>query len=78
MRGIFPTLIVAFALLLTAHVTIAVGLVRGPRPRRALVVFLVPPLAPWWGWNARMRVRAAVWVAAAAVYGVALVLSTNG
>lgn len=48
-------LVVAFATLLTTHVTIAVGLARRARPGRALLALFVAPLAPWWGWKARMR-----------------------
>ncbi len=76
-RVVFLVLVVAFAALLTAHVTLAVGLVRRTPRWRALVALFVAPLAPWWGWRAHMRVRGAVWVAAAAVYGVALMVSMS-
>jgi hypothetical protein len=46
------------------------------RPRwRGFAVLLAVPMAPWWGWKARMHVRGAIWIAAAVVYATALVLS---
>jgi len=68
-------LVVAFAVLVTVHVTLAFGLLRR-RPRwRGVVALFVAPLAPVWGWRERMRVRGVLWIAAAVVYGVALWLS---
>jgi hypothetical protein len=74
-RLVFILLVVAFATWLTTHVTLAVGLVRRAPRWHALVALLVAPLAPWWGWQAKMRLRAALWMTAAAVYAVALGLS---
>jgi hypothetical protein len=73
--AILSILVVAFATLLTSHVTLALGLARRTDPRRALVAFIVAPLAPWWGWRENMRVRGALWVAAAVVYAGALWLT---
>jgi hypothetical protein len=70
---VLATLLLAFATLVTAHVTLAIGLARRSRSWRSLVALLVVPMAPWWGWRERMRVRAAVWVVAAAVYAIARV-----
>jgi hypothetical protein len=65
-------LVVAFATLVTVHVTLALGLARR-RPRwRGLVAFFVVPLAPIWGWRERMRLRGTLWVAAAVAYAVLL------
>jgi hypothetical protein len=62
--------LVAFGVLATAHVTLAIGLARR-RPRsRALMALAFPPLAPWWGWKAGMTVRSASWIVAAIVYTV--------
>lgn len=72
------TLVVAFATLVTVHVSLTIGLVRHAPRWRAVVAFIVAPLAPWWGWQARMRIRGVVWVVAAAVYGVALGFSLSG
>jgi len=74
-RLVFALLVVAFATLLTTHVTLAVGLGRRAPRWHALVALLVAPLAPWWGWQAKMRFRALLWMTAAAVYTVALGLS---
>ena len=61
----------SFGLLVTAHVALAVGLtLRAPR-WRGLVALLVPPLAPYWGWEAKMRLRAALWAFGLAIYAMA-------
>ncbi len=60
--------VVTFAVLITAHVTLVIGLaLREPR-WRAAVAFVVPPLAPYWGFRENMRGRAIVWGAAFVVY----------
>ncbi len=69
---IVVVLVAAFATLTTAHTTIALGLARRPPRWRAWVAFFAVPLAPWWGWRERMRVRGLLWIVAAIVYGVAL------
>ena len=67
-------LVVAFAVVVTAHVTLVVGLLL-QRPRwRALVALVVPPLAPYRGWRA-LRKRSVVWVAGAVAYTVLLVVA---
>ena len=67
---LFGAMIAAFALFVTAHVTIALGLVcRAPR-WRGLVAFVLPPLAPYFAARAKMRVRASAWMCALVVYAV--------
>lgn len=68
-------LAVAFGVLVTAHVALVFTLAfRSPR-WRALVALLVPPLAPYWGWQARRRVASSVWLFGAVAYVLALLLS---
>jgi hypothetical protein len=69
-------LLLAFALVVTAHVTLVVGLA-ARRPRwRALVALVVPPLAPWWGWSV-LRRRSVLWLASAAAYGLLRVVASR-
>ena len=69
-------LVLAFAIVVTAHVTLVVGLA-GRAPRwRALVALLVPPLAPYWGWDG-LRRRSVLWVAGAVVYAVLRVVASR-
>jgi len=42
---------------------------------RALVGLLVPPLAPWWAWQAGLRARTIVWGAALALYAIGVAVS---
>ncbi len=70
-------LVIAFATLLTTHVALTIGLARRAPRWRALVAFLVPPLAPWWGWQERMRARGVLWIAAAVLYALMLTLASR-
>jgi len=72
---VVATLVISLALFITAHVTITYGLaVRHPR-WRALVAFFVPPLAVFWAWRERMRVRAGIWATALVLYVVATLIA---
>jgi hypothetical protein len=72
---VLGALIGAFATLVTAHVTLAIGLARRTPRWRAPVALVVPPLAPLWGWAAGMRARAIVWLAAVVLYAIATALA---
>jgi len=70
------SLVLAFAVAFTAHVTLVAGLA-GRTPRwRALVALVVPPLAPYWGW-AGLRRRSALWLVAVAAYAVLRVVASR-
>ena len=69
------TLVLSFALFITAHVAIVYGLaVRTPRWRAAAALVLAP-LAVYWAWREKMRIRAGIWGAALALYVIATFLS---
>lgn len=69
------TLVIAFALFVTAHVAIAFGLFLKAPKWRAPVAFLVAPLAPYWAWREHMRVRAGLWATALILYVVATIVA---
>jgi hypothetical protein len=69
--AVFGTVVVAFALLVTAHLAIVVGLGRRPPRSRSVVALIVPPLAPYWALREGMSVRGGLWLAAALTYAVA-------
>ena len=72
---VLTALVVSFAVLCTAHVALAFGLVL-ERPRwRGPVALLVPPLAPYWGMERGMKRRAGIWVVALTVYVLARILA---
>jgi hypothetical protein len=74
---VLSVLLVAFAALVTAHVTIAAGLLQR-RPRwHALLAFVVAPLAPYYAARAHMRVRAFAWIGALVAYATATVLARS-
>jgi len=71
-------LVLAFALLVTSHVTLVFGLAsRHPRKRALLALFVVP-LAPYWGMRTGMRARAGVWLTSAITYAALLVVAMRG
>jgi hypothetical protein len=67
------TLVLAFALFLTAHVAITYGLVFRPPRWRAIAALVVAPLAPYWAWREHMRIRAGVWTGALLLYAAATI-----
>ena len=68
-------LVVAFAWLVTVHVTIVFGLAKKDPKWRAAVAFIVPVLAPYWAFKEQMRVRAGLWVGGIVVYLIAVLMS---
>lgn len=75
---IVALLVVAFAFVVTMHVAIAFGLAKRKPRWRALVAFVVPPLAPYWAWQENMRMRMGCWVGGMVVYLATLVLASRG
>jgi hypothetical protein len=57
-----------------AHVAIAIALGRRALWQKAILAFLVPPLAPFWGFQVGLRMEVYAWAGALFVYasGVAL------
>ena len=75
---LYVATVLSFALAITAHVTIVVGLAARTPRARALAALVVAPLAPYWAVRERMRVRAAAWVVGLVGYGVARWLGRGG
>ena len=74
---VFGAVILAFVVLVTAHVWIVVGLAsRAPRWRAPLAL-VVAPLAPFWALRERMPIRAIAWMGGALLYVVARVLASS-
>ena len=69
-------LVLAFAAVVTAHVTLVVGLAGRPPRWRALVALVVPPLGPYWGWDG-LRRRSVLWVVSAAAYAALRVIASR-
>lgn len=59
---------VALAAWVTDHVALSVGLLRRQPRWRGLVAFVVAPLAPVFGFGARLWFRSALWIALAIAY----------
>ena len=72
---LFGALVLAFATAVTAHVSIVVGLASRLPRWRALAALLVAPLAPYWAFRERMRVRGGIWIFSVVAYTVVRMLS---
>jgi hypothetical protein len=59
---------VAVGLHLVAHVTLVIGLLRRDPWWHGLLGIVVPPLAAYWGYEAKLRGRVTLWVVTLAVY----------
>jgi hypothetical protein len=72
-------LAIALLALSTSHLAIVVALARGGRWGRALGALALPPLAPWWAWDRRAKVRplAVVWVAAFGAYAALVAVAAH-
>jgi hypothetical protein len=65
-------LVLGFATFVTVHVALAARLVSRMQPRwRGLAAFLLPPLAPIWGYREGFRRSAILWVVSLLVYAAA-------
>jgi len=53
---------------LVAHVTLVIGLLRRDPWWHGLVGLAVPPLAAYWGYEAKLRGRVTLWLTTLAVY----------
>ena len=58
----------AFGLLVTAHVVLVAKLATQEPRWRALLALCLPPLAPYFGLEARRYVWSGLWIGAALVY----------
>lgn len=72
---IVALLVLAFAGAVTCQLALVIGLARRSPRSRAAVALVVPPLAPYWGIREGMSVRAYVWLACVALYGVTRVIA---
>ena len=52
----------SLGLLLASHVALCVGLAELRPWHRSLVAFVVPPLAPFWGYTGKLHTRALIWL----------------
>lgn len=72
---VFITLVASFALLVTSHVALAF-LLTLRRPRwRGPVALLVAPLAPFWGYSAKLYAWSAAWLLGFVLYAAAQLLA---
>ena len=68
----------SLGLLLASHVALSVGLaVLGPW-QRGLIAFVVPPLAPFWGYHGKLHGRSLLWIVALVTHVACLTAAAIG
>ncbi len=72
---IVAAVLLGFAILVTTHLAIVVGLVRKHPRWRALAALVLVPMAPYYALVEGMRKRGILWLLASTIYVVALVLA---
>lgn len=66
---VFVLLVLAFAVLVTAHVALSIRLVLKARPRwRGVAAFFLPPLVPIWALREGWYRSGGIWLAAFVLY----------
>jgi hypothetical protein len=74
--ALVPWLLVgAVLLLLGAHVAIVVGVAQRRAFLRAVLVFFVVPLAPYWAWREGMRRRLIAWTLGLGLYALGVAIA---
>jgi hypothetical protein len=67
-----------FGLFVSAHVSLVFVLAARPPRFRAALAFIVPPLAPFFGFREGFRALSSVWVVSLVAYGVVLSIAVGG
>ena len=75
--AILVVLVSAFAFLVTTHLALSLALCIRLSWWRGLLALLVPPLAPYWGYESGFRVAAALWLIFVFVYSVTLIAALS-
>ncbi len=73
-RALGIYLLVALVVMALVHAAVSVRIARAGR-RRALLGFLVPPLAPYYAWEIGQGYFAIAWVVALLAYAVGVALA---
>jgi hypothetical protein len=68
----------SLGLLLASHAALSFGLARLGPWYRGLIAFVVPPLAPFWGYHGKLHGRSLLWIVALAVHSFCLIAAAMG
>jgi energy-converting hydrogenase Eha subunit B len=68
----------SLGLLLASHVALSVGLARQGPWQRALLAFVLPPLAPLWGYSGKLHARSLLWIIALVTHVACLTAAAIG
>lgn len=68
----------SLGLLFASHVALSVGLAQLGPWQRGLIAFLVPPLAPFWGYSGKLHTRSLLWIVALVAHVACLTAAAIG
>ncbi len=68
----------SLGLLVASHAALSFGLARLGPWHRGLVAFVVPPLAPFWGYHGKLHTRSLLWIVALGVHLLCLIAASIG
>jgi hypothetical protein len=68
----------SLGLLLASHVALCAGLAALGAWQRALFAFVVPPLAPFWGYSGKLHTRSLLWIVALVTHVACLTAAAIG
>jgi hypothetical protein len=68
----------SLGLLMATHVALSFGLGKKGPWHRGLVAFLVPPLAPFWGYHGKLHARSLLWIVSLMVHIACLTAASIG
>jgi hypothetical protein len=71
-------LVLSAGVLLSAHVSLSVGLARLGPWHRGLLAFVIPPLAPFWGYHGKLHTRSLIWIVAVTIHLACLTAAAIG
>lgn len=74
----YAAVALSFGLFVTTHLALCWGIAVRGAPWRALLAFVLLPLAPAFALRKRLRVRALVWLTALSTYVLALLFAAEG
>ncbi|HEX3778001.1 MAG TPA: hypothetical protein VHV51_26220 [Polyangiaceae bacterium] len=71
-------LVLSAGVLLSTHVSLSVELARLGPWYRGLLAFVLPPLAPFWGYHGKLHTRSLIWIIAVTIHVACLTAAAIG
>ncbi len=75
--AILALLLIAFSTLVTTHLALSVLLFLRSPWWHGLLALVIPPLAPYYGYESGLKIGAGIWIGAVFFYAVALIAALS-